>query len=87
MKGQFLRIEGSIGIYDVEDGMYPNRSYEVFQLQSSPKCKDPGTCIDSYLCNELLCSSVIGDCHPCNRSQSNHAAGNTYQDALARHSS
>ena len=80
-------IKGCIqGAMTLKDGMFENMSYDAFQTALKPKVQG------SWNLHELLprdmdffillssATGVLG-----NRSQANYAAGNTYQDALARH--
>ncbi|KAH6699034.1 iterative type I polyketide synthase [Leptodontidium sp. MPI-SDFR-AT-0119] len=86
-KAKLPPIKGCIqGAMTLRDGMFENMSYEAFQTAVKPKVQG------SWNLHELLphnmdfyvllssATGVLG-----NRSQSNYAAGNTYQDALARH--
>ena len=80
-------IKGCIqGAMTLRDGMFENMGYEAFQATVKPKVQG------SWNLHELLprdieffvllssATGVLG-----NRSQANYAAGNTFQDALARH--
>jgi len=70
----------------LQDCMFENMSYETFQLAINPKIQGSWN-LHELLPRDLDCfvmlssaTGVLG-----NRSQANYAAGNTYQDALARY--
>jgi NAD(P)-dependent dehydrogenase (short-subunit alcohol dehydrogenase family) len=86
-KADLPPIKGCIqGAMILKDGMFENMSYEAFRTAVKPKVQG------SWNLHELLprdmsffillssATGVLG-----NRSQANYAAGNTYQDALARY--
>jgi NAD(P)-dependent dehydrogenase (short-subunit alcohol dehydrogenase family)/acyl carrier protein len=70
----------------LRDGMFENMSYEAFQTAVRPKVQGSRN-LHELLPRDMqffiLLSSATGVLG--NRSQSNYAAGNTYQDALGRH--
>lgn len=66
--------------------MFENMTYETFKIAIKPKVQGSRNLHDLLPLNMdffLLLSSATGVLG--NRSQANYAAGNTYQDALARH--
>jgi len=80
-------IKGCIqGSMILKDGMFENMAYSTFETAIKPKVQGSWN-LHALLPKDMdffvLLSSATGVLG--NRSQANYAAGNTYQDALARH--